>query len=577
MKLKEFEIDSYRSIKHAKLEVQGSSAVLIGPNNEGKSNVLHALNACLTALSSAEARRVTASESIRLRIPRGVYDWAVDFPIKRQASSQKGISKFRLSFQLSEKERADFERQTKSKLNGLLPIELRFASGPYVEFKVLKQGKGGKALSGKVSQICSFISRTLDFAYIPAVRSAETSLGVVNDLVRRELRLLEANQEYLELQKRVAELQKPVIKDLEDKLKNNLKSILGESFKSVSVELSEQYRYLGMRTNCQIVIDDGAQTLLERKGDGVQSLVAISLMLGILQDADSAKDIILLIEEPESHLHPNAIHQFRETLESLRKDNQVIITTHCPLLVNRVQVGSNIIVSGSQTTSAGSISAIRNILGVRASDNLQHAALVLVVEGPEDEVALSAILKNKSPALADAMRKGTMVFHPIGGASKLPYALALLQTFLCNYYCFLDDDNEGRKGYGEAEKDLLANSGNTTFTKCLGLAESEFEDLLAESVYFEYFKKRFSVDVSHAPFNEKRKWSARMRWGLTKAGVSSATGDVWPEKDEYDDKRAIAKIVAENPGAALNPTRESVIDALIQALENKLESISNVG
>jgi hypothetical protein len=575
MKLKEFEIQTYRSIKKAKLEVQGASAVLIWPNNEGKSNVLHGLNACLTALSTAGTQRTPlGQETIRLRLQRGVYDWSTDFPIKRQSSSPSGSSIFRLRFQLSDHERTTFEHVIGSKLNGLLPIELQFGSSPYCSFKVLKQGKGGKALSKKVSQICAFISKNLDFAYIPAVRSAETSLAVVNDLVRRELRILESNEEYQKLQERITELQKPVINDLESKLGSNLKAILGASLKSVRIEMSERYRYLGMGSNCQIVVDDGTPTVLERKGDGVQSLVAISLMIGVLQDPDSSKDIILLIEEPESHLHPSAIHQFRETLESLRQENQVIVTTHCPLLVNRVQVGSNVIVSGSETRSAASLSEIRDLLGVRASDNLQHAALVLVVEGPEDVVALSGLFKHKSKPLADALRKGSMVIHPIGGASKLPYALTLLQTFLCNYYCFLDDDTEGRKGFAEAEKLLLVNPSNTTFTKCLGLGEAEFEDLLSESVYAPFFQTKYAVDVRHAPFSEKRKWSARIRWGLTKSGKSNASGEVWPEKDEYDDKREIAQIVASDPSRALNPARESVVDGLIGALEGKLKSIS---
>lgn len=575
MKLKEFQIDNYRSIENSKLQILGASAVLIGPNNEGKSNVLHTLNTCLTVLSSGESVKAGSAETgIRLRVARGIYDWSIDFPMRKQSTSPNGISTFRLQFQLSEKERAEFETSTGSKLNGLLPIELQFKAGPYVSFKVLKQGKGGGALSKKASQICEFVSKTLDFAYIPAVRTAETSIAVVNDLLRRELRLLERNPEYLELREKIQKLQEPVVADIEKKLRDNLQSIVGASMKNVSIEMSERYTYLGMGTKCQIIVDDGTPTLLERKGDGIQSLVAISLMIGALQDPDSGKDLILLIEEPESHLHPNAIHQFRDVLESLRKDNQVIVTTHCPLLVNRVQVDANVIVSGSQTRSAASISEIRSLLGVRASDNLQHAALVLVVEGPEDEIALAAIIKHRSEVLAKALSRGSLAFHAIGGASKLPYALTLLQTFLCNYYCFLDDDDEGRKGYAEAEKSLLVNLGNTTFTKCLGLPEAEFEDLLAESVYADYFRKKYSVNVEHAPFNQKTKWSARIRYGLTKSGKSSRSGAVWPEKDEYDDKREIANLVTQNPGSAINPAREGIIDSLIASLEEKPGLIS---
>jgi hypothetical protein len=131
-----------------------------------------------------------------------------------------------------------------------------------------------------------------------------------------------------------------------------------------------------------------------------------------------------------------------------------------------------------------------------------------------------------------------------------------------------------RKGYAEAEKSLLASQSNVTFTKCLGLPEAEFEDLLHEEVYAELFMTRFSVDVRNRPFDAKEKWSKRMRFGLTKAGKSSSSGEVWPEKDEYEDKRAIAELVKANPVAAIHPAREDVVKAFVTTLENKLSALS---
>jgi hypothetical protein len=520
---------------------------------------------------------VKAGAEVRLRYDRSTYDWATDFPIKKQVSSPTGASVFELHFSLSEGERGAFEEATGSKLNDVLPIELTFSSGAFASFKVRKPGKGANALSKKAESICQFVSSTLDFAYIPAVRTADASLSVVNDLVRRELRQLEKNPRYAELQKELSELQKPVLDKLAEKLKGNLQGFLGSSLRNVTLKLSERYRNFGMGKSCKITIDDGTPTSLERKGDGVQSLVAISLMTGTLADTDADKDIILLIEEPESHLHPKAIHQLREVLDSLRRDNQLIVTTHCPLLVNRANVSSNLIVAQNKASPATSLAELREVLGVRASDNLQHAALVLVVEGPEDETALGALLRHHSSLLADALNKGGLAFHQLGGASKLPYALALLQSFVCNYYCFLDDDDEGRKGYTEATKSLLVSSANTTFTKCLGLQEAEFEDLLAEAVYVDYFQNKYAVDVSHAPFDLKAKWSKRIRHGLTKSGKSSTGGDAWPEREEYEDKRAIAALVAAKPAKAIHPIREDVLKALVKTLEDKLTALAIKG
>lgn len=297
-------------------------------------------------------------------------------------------------------------------------------------------------------------------------------------------------------------------------------------------------------------------------------------MTGALQESSADKDIIILLEEPESHLHPNAIHQLREVLDSLREDNQLIVTTHCPLLVNRANVPANLIVSKNKASPAKSLTELREVLGVRTSDNLQHAALVVVVEGSEDEITLRALLAHYSPALGAALTKGSLTFHALGGASKLPYALSLLQSSLCNYYTFIDDDEEGRKGYAEAAKSLLASTANTTTTKCLGLSEAEFEDLLHPDVYADYFTEKYAVDVRHRPFDEKQKWSKRIRLGLTKCGKTSPSGEVWPEKDEYADKRAIAELATKTPATAIHPSREEVIKTFVVALERKLAALT---
>lgn len=572
MKLTYFSIRDYRSITNATLRSLQNSTILIGPNNEGKSNVLQGLNACLTLL---RAERPTKSgDKVQLRYDRSSFDWGTDYPVRKQITNKTGESIFELHFQLTEQEQKTFYEETGSNLNGVLPIQLSFGPNSYASFKVLKQGRGGITLSEKPYQICKFVAKTLDFVYIPAIRTADASLELVNELVNRELRQLEENERYAALQKAMLELQKPLLDSIAAKLKSNLQGFLGAGLRDVKLSMDDRYRSRRFGNTCQITIDDGTPTLLERKGDGVQSLAAISLMIGALQESRAGKDIIVLLEEPESHLHPKAIHQLREVLDNLRQDSQLIITTHCPLLVNRANVAANLIVSQNKASPAESLAALRDILGVRASDNLQHAALIVVVEGPEDEVALRALLPHYSIKLSEALVKGGIAFHVLGGASKLPYALSMLQSSICNYYVLLDDDEEGRKGFTEAQKSLLVSHANTTFTKCLGLPEAEFEDLLHHDVYADYFIKKYSIDVKSRPFDEKQKWSKRIRFGMMRAGKSSATGEVWPEKDEYEDKRAIAELVKANPQSAIHLSREDLFKTFVAALESKLVAIS---
>jgi hypothetical protein len=64
------------------------------------------------------------------------------------------------------------------------------------------------------------------------------------------------------------------------------------------------------------------------------------------------------------------------------------------------------------------------------------------------------------------------------------------------------------------------------------------------------------------------------QFGLTKCGKTSPSGEVWLEKDEYEDKRAIAELVVKSPATAIHPAREEVIKAFIASLEAKLAVLS---
>jgi predicted ATP-binding protein involved in virulence len=167
-----------------------------------------------------------------------------------------------------------------------------------------------------------------------------------------------------------------------------------------------------------------SKTSLSSKGDGVQSLAALSLMRHASQRSASDRQLILAVEEPESHLHPNAIHALRSVLLDIAKQHQVIITTHCPLFIDRHDVNANILVSSNQASCATSVREIRQTMGVRVSDNLSAAEILLLVEGENDRRAMRALLAHFSKRLATAMHSGILGIDTLLGGSNLGYKLA---------------------------------------------------------------------------------------------------------------------------------------------------------
>lgn len=563
MRLVRFSVTNYRSITSAHEIPISDSTILIGKNNEGKSNLLNALATSMVIIRE-HARQGRWRRPIRYRAKeREEYYWERDFPISLQRRKRKGETIFRLEFELSGNEIEEFKKEVKSNLNGSLPVEIRIDEKHEPKFKILKRGLGGATLSKKPQVIANFIGKRLDFSYIPAVRTEEAAINVVNEMLENELFALEDDEEYRRALEKIAQLQQPILETVSKKIAERLKSFIPQ-IKSVEVTIPADARQRALRRQCEIMVDDGTPTLIEMKGDGVKSLAALSLLLGTRQRAASS---ILALEEPESHLHPSAIHLLREVIQELSKKHQVVLTTHCPLFVDRMNIGTNILVTDKKAKPAKKIAEIRDLLGVRASDNLTHAALVLVVEGDEDKISLEGLLTQYSDKIGSALRNYSFVIEPIGGAGNLPYKLSLLNSALCNFHVYLDNDEAGRKGIQDAERDGQLRMKDYTQVICHGQTDSEFEDMIDKEVYKEKLLDDFGVTLHSNTFGGNKKWSERMK------ATFMSQGKQWNKTIAQRVKGMIAELVAKQPDTALNTHKRSSFDALITTIESKLTNL----
>lgn len=551
MQLVNFSVTNYRSITKAhKINLQNIT-VLVGRNNEGKSNILMALNVAMETMMQ-HANHANVHERL--------YDWQRDFPVQLQQRKNNLDSIFRLNFRLNHDENTEFFRTTGIRSNEDIPIELKYGQDNRAKITVPK--KGSSSFNDKSEKVTSFICERIAINYIQAVRTEDMAMDVIHRLISTELSKLYDNEEYKSAEQTIYNLQEAVYNDIANRILAPLQEFLPQL---TNVEIKSRGRRLvwrGFRNDVDVILNDGTPTSILYKGDGIKSLVSLAILKESKNEIGAS---IIAIEEPESHLHPEAIHSLVNVINGISENHQVIITTHNPLFVQRNNISNNIIVDHGTAKPAKNIKEIRELLGVLPEDNLINASHVLVVEGEDDKIALNKILSSLSPTIKDALIKNKLVIQPLAGATNLNYELSRLRSYVCRYFVFLDADEAGYDAAEKAiEKGLLSES-DVKYSICNGNNTAEFEDCLKKDFYIEAIRNKFSVDLGVTSFRNSKKWSDRVKT------VFLSQGQRWTDAVEKKVKMEVTKLIpVEDADSVLDEHKRGSIDALVNALENML-------
>lgn len=507
MKLVKVTITNYRSIIKAYNLDLSNLTVLVGPNNEGKSNILTAINLALDILSNWNKKSrmmYRTSKIFYLRDEKIDYKWNRDFPINLQSTKQDGRSTITLEIELSDKELSEFKRKTDINLNTNLKIKMGFGIND-VTYDILMKGKAKRSLNSKRNEISDFIQNKLVYQYISAIRPSSYAENIIERVLDIELNKLESDPKYKEAMEVIESIKQPIIDDLSNKIKDTIKNFI-PSVNNIKILSRDRYRRYSRR-QYNILLDDGTETELNMKGDGIVSLSSISLVQHFNNELSNDKNLIFAIEEPESHLHPESITAIKKVLFSIAENSQVIISTHSPILVDRLNINNNIIVNTGKAEKSKTIKQIRNALGIRFSDNLSNAQLSLLLEGDTDKKMLLKILVSESELIRQAIEKGMMIIDGIGGANKLGYYIQFYKQNLTNIHVFFDNDEDGRRNIDNSLDKQLLTDNEYNLTNCNGMANSEIEDLVDMDAYKDIIYKEFTIDLNTRIFrNNKNKW-----------------------------------------------------------------------
>lgn len=572
MRLTEVTVQNYRSITSLTRFRVEDLTTLVGPNNEGKSNLLRALalgmniidnwsrlpddvarRGELTGISVGSALRATP---IRYRSLRGHdegYRWRRDYPVAKQDAQRLLPTTIRLNFQLTETEVREFKTATGIANNGELPIELRLGRSS-ASFGVVKRGPGAANHREKGKQIAQFVVQRLEFVFVQAVRTGEHAQDLANELMRIQMGATLRSPEYLNKIEELNLIRRAAVSQFESNLAGSLRSYL-PSIASVTLDLQDLEFSDSIRA---MTVDDGVPTSIDNKGDGIKSLVTMALIQELARLRTRSESLILAVDEPEAHLHPASSHELQRLFQQISTSQQVIVATHNPIFVNRDRPSSNVLVIANEARPATNILQVRDAIGVQLHDNMESAEIIVLVEGVTDESVLPKILEEADDRWRTVGRSQRVVFRSTKGTGRIRAQVQREKATVCKIVVVLDNDAAGRlASVNLVEAGIL--HPNALFM--LGDPErvnSELEDLLDPASYIDALSSEFARSFSPVHFRDKsRKWSENFGTAVAELGIAGE-----PEALEVRAKTAIAKSLSTASGAVLKPHAVALVAAL---------------
>jgi Overcoming lysogenization defect protein-like, TOPRIM domain/AAA domain, putative AbiEii toxin, Type IV TA system len=194
--------------------------------------------------------------------------------------------------------------------------------------------------------------------------------------------------------------------DLRPKLSATLTSYVGRHTQfELKPRIQELEEWVRQQLLMSFAADErGTVTPIESMGDGWQSLIRLAALDVLSQYPDQVKNsVVLLFEEPETHLHPHLRRRMRTVLERLAAGGWYVVTsTHSPELIDlgSKQGIAKVRRSGDAVTRAQiNVSQLTDAIRLQGKINEQgngemfFANKVMLCEGKDDEFALKSCLE----------------------------------------------------------------------------------------------------------------------------------------------------------------------------------------
>ena len=399
MRLSRVKVENYCSCRLVELDLAAFNPI-IGYNNSGKSNVLRAISWLLKKSSlPAHCFWDTAQPVVVEGTIRDV-DLTL-LPANQQAQVAPFLVNHALTFR--RRQEAPSASAAQIRIEVFNPATNQWATNP-------------TGLDNAIGQLFPepiYVEAMEDAAEEVAKFAAKNTIGVLLKYTAERIRN-QNPQAFGSIQQALQQvgalLEGPQRVQQLAALETEGTQAISEFFPGISLHLkisAPEFDDLVKAASISLADANGAPRPFNSFGHGAQRSVHMALirLLASYSGGAAGSTVVLLIDEPELYLHPQAIEILRDALKSLAAQGfQVIFSTHSPLLIGADEVLETKIVYKDQTGTR-----VRQHLGSAAAvlaNNPHHAGVVfslqnasyllfsesvLVVEGKTERMVIPEI------------------------------------------------------------------------------------------------------------------------------------------------------------------------------------------
>lgn len=440
MKLTEIRVRNFRSVEvEQRLPIPGRMT-LVGPNNSGKTNLLRAIQVLFTGYSNSYGYTREADLTFGAGRARTSITATFDGDPEVELEIYGGIDELH-----------SLQGTVRSGTQLSLTLYFTDTNTPVYSFfpNVKRPKAGGQAAQYSRTHI-ALVNRLLgrfSLHYVPSAKSVDQ---IYDELLTPFLR------------RKVSSVIEPHLSEIESSLADAASALNNElasaqltgfvasfSLPSQSIE--------ALVSGFDFLIADPDKTPIQEKGMGIQTTALLAAFRWITkQEMDEGREVLWLLEEPESYLHPYLASNCNAILENLANDATVVKTTHSMAFVPQdpKYVCGTLLGSKNRTEIVGyntfveAVSAIRSALGIKFSDFYNLAQYNVFVEGQSDRELFQWVLQ-KLPEQDHALPYLRQAkFEDFGGVKHLSgFLRATYQFVRLEHACVavFDGDDAGEK------------------------------------------------------------------------------------------------------------------------------------